>query len=130
MKPDPIQPVRPNAQRMQDMVHYSILSKEKQIVALEAKDVLTESHRQSVTSMCISKMLETMCSEFKTYHSVIMASLETNEAMRQEQVFFDENQGRPWNFCRPFMGHPGNTPAEHSCSIFNEWSFIVWLIDS
>ena len=55
----PVQPVRPNARRMREMVHRSILNVEERIVALEGKDVLTDSHRQSVIR--ISKMLETMC---------------------------------------------------------------------
>ena len=50
-----------------------MLNMEDKIVALEGKDVLTESQRQSV--LWISKMLESMCSEFKAYHYEIVDSL-------------------------------------------------------
>ena len=63
---------------------------EVQFVALEAKDVLTDSHRKSV--MWISKMLETMCSKFKAYYYEIVADLESDEEAAQEQVVFDEHQ--------------------------------------
>ena len=58
------------------MVHQSILAMEERIVALEEKDVLTESHRQSVIQ--ISKMLETMCAELKGYHYEIVTAIETD----------------------------------------------------
>ena len=61
-----MQPVGPNAYRMREMVHRSILGMEHRIVALEAKDVLTDFHQQSV--ICISKMLEAVCGEFKAHH--------------------------------------------------------------
>ena len=84
-----MQPVRPNARRMQEMVHRSILCMEERIVALEAKNVLTDSHQQSVIR--ISKMLETMCCEFKAYHYEIVVSLESDEAKGQEEGFYDEH---------------------------------------
>ena len=56
-------PLRPNTRRMQDMVHHSILGMEGRIETLEAKEVLTDSHRHSV--ICICKMLETICGEIK-----------------------------------------------------------------
>ena len=70
--------VRPNACRLSKLVHHSILNMEDRIMALEGKDVLTDAHKQSV--MRISKMLETICSEFKAYHYEIVAGLETDEA--------------------------------------------------
>ena len=66
--------VRPNARRLREMVHHSILNMEERIAALEECDVMTESRKQSVIR--ISKMLETMCSEFKAYHYEIVAGLE------------------------------------------------------
>ena len=75
--PVPPVPVRPNARRLRDLVHHSILNMEERIAALEKHDVLTDAHKQSV--MRISKMLETMCGEFKVYHYEIVASIESDE---------------------------------------------------
>ena len=69
---------------------------EKQIVTLETKDVLTDSHRQAV--MRISKMLETMCSEFKAYQYKIVAGLESDEEVTCEQVVFDKHQKEAMEF--------------------------------
>ena len=81
-----MQLVRPNTRRKGDLVHHSILGLEDRIVALKAKEVLTDYHRQSVVR--ISKMLKTMCGEFKGYHYDIVANPESHEAARQGQVFF------------------------------------------
>ena len=59
---------------------------EERFVSLEAKDVLTDSHKQSV--MPIRKMLETMCSEFKAYHQNIVAGLQSDKEVALEQVVF------------------------------------------
>ena len=67
-RPDPIQSMRPDAQRMRYMVHHLILAMEEKVAALEAKELLTESHQQLVIH--ISKMLEIMCSKFKAYLSL------------------------------------------------------------
>ena len=66
------------------------------IVVLQGKDVLTNTHKQSV--MCISKMLETMCSEFRAYHYEIVAGLETDEEAVKEQVAFDKHQKKTMEF--------------------------------
>lgn len=87
------------------MVHNSILGMEEKMVALEAKDILTNSHQQLV--IYISKMLETICDKFKAYHYEIVAGLETDNAMRQEQVFFGEHQGKTMKF----VDHLGNLLA-------------------
>ena len=42
--------------------------------------------------MCISKMLETICSELKVYLKKLMAAREMDELARQEQVFFNQHQ--------------------------------------
>ena len=78
------------------MVHHSIFCMEERIIKLEVKHVLTESHQQLVIR--INKMLETMCSEFKAYHYEIMVSLKTNEAAKQEQVYFVEHQRKTMEF--------------------------------
>ena len=57
---------------------------------------MTDSHRQSVVR--ISKMLESMCSEFKAYHYEIVVSLETDEEAAREQVVFDEHEGKVMEF--------------------------------
>ena len=57
---------------------------EERIATLEMKELLTDSRGQSV--MRISKMLESMCSEFKAYPYKIVASLETDEEAAHEQV--------------------------------------------
>ena len=80
-----VPPVRPNACRLCQLVHRSILNMEER----ETKNVLTELHRQAV--MRIRKMLETMCSEFKGYHYEIVAGLELDEETAQEQVVVDEH---------------------------------------
>ena len=90
------QPVRPNSRRLRQLVHHSILNMEERIATLEAKEPLTDSHRQAV--MRISKMLESMCSEFKAYHYEIVASLETDEDAAREQVVFDEHQSKAMEF--------------------------------
>ena len=61
--------VRPNSRRLRQLVHHSILNMEQRIAALEEKEVLTDSHRQSV--MRISKMLEGMCSVFKPTTTIL-----------------------------------------------------------
>ena len=58
------------------MVHCTILGMEERIVALEAKEVLTDWHQQVVIH--IGKILERMCSEFKAYHDEIVASIESD----------------------------------------------------
>ena len=90
------QPVRPNSRKLRQLVHRSILNMEGRIATLEAKEPLTDSHRQAV--LRISKMLESMCSEFKAYHYEIVASLETDEEAAREQVVFDEHQGKAMEF--------------------------------
>ena len=112
-----MQPVRPNARRMREMVHRSILATEDRIAALEEKEVLTESHKQSVIR--ISKMLETMCAELKGYHYEIVAGVETDEAATREQEFFDEHQRKTMEFVdrlgellakpQPTVPTPGST---------------------
>ena len=69
---------------------------EDRIVTLERKDVLTNTHKQSV--MRISKMLETMCNEFKANHYEIVAGLEMDEAAAQEHVVVDEHQKKTMEF--------------------------------
>ena len=71
-------PVRPNARGLRDLFHYSILNIEERIAVLEKHDALTDAHKQSV--MRISKMLETMCGEFKVYHYEIVAGIESDKA--------------------------------------------------
>ena len=78
--------MRPNPRTLRELVHLSILNMEEQIVSLQEKDMMTDSHRQSV--MQISKMLETMCSKFKAYHYKIVASLESDEEAAREQVIY------------------------------------------
>ena len=69
--------VRPNRRRQQQLVHRSMLSLNGQIATLEGRELLTES--QSQTVLRISIMLESMCSELKTYHYEIVDSLELDE---------------------------------------------------
>ena len=40
------QPVRPNSRRLRQLVHLSILNMEERIATPEAKEPLTDSHRQ------------------------------------------------------------------------------------
>ena len=65
---------------------------EDRIGALEAKDVLTDEHKQSVMRITCCKMLETVCIVFKAYHYEIVDGLETNVVAAREQVVFDEHQ--------------------------------------
>ena len=58
--------------------------------------MLTESHRQ--TALRISKMLESMCSEFQAYHYDIVDSIESDEEAAREQVVFDEHQSKAMEF--------------------------------
>ena len=88
------QPVRPNSRRLRQLVHHSIM--EERTATLEMKEVLTDSHRQSV--MQISKMLESMCSEFKAYHYKIVTRLETDKEAAREQVVSDEHQSKAMEF--------------------------------
>ena len=84
--------MRPNSCKLCQVVHHSILNMEERIATLEAKEALTDSHRQSV--MQNSKMLQSMYSEFKVYHYEIVASLETDEEAAREQVVFDNHQSK------------------------------------
>ena len=86
--PDPV--VRPNARILRELVHHSILCMEDRIVVLEGNEVLTGAHKQSL--MRISKMLETMCSEFKAYHYEIVAGREMDKEALRAQLVFDEHQ--------------------------------------
>ena len=79
--------VRPNPRRRRQMVHRSVLSLKGQIATLEGRDVLTESQRQTV--LWISKMLESMCGEFKIYHYKIVDSLESDEDATLKQEVLD-----------------------------------------
>ena len=91
-----VQTARPNACRMREMVHQTILAMEKRIVTLEGKDVLSESYRRSVIR--ISKMLETICAELQRYHYEIVVAIQTEEATAREQEFFDEHQCKTMEF--------------------------------
>ena len=112
---DPL--VRPNAWRMRDMVQDSTLGMEERIAALEANDVLTNSHWQSV--ICISKMLKTtgMWSKFKDYNYKIVAAIEMDESAREEHVFRNEHQWKTLEF----VNHLGDLhmkpilPKPHKC---------------
>ena len=90
------QPLRPNSRRWRQLVHHSILNMEERVTVLEAKEALTDLHKQSV--MRIRKMLESMCSEFKAYHYEIVASLETDKEAARELVVFDEHQSKSMEF--------------------------------
>ena len=85
------------------MVHHSMLNMEERIGALEGKDILTDSHKQSV--MRISKVLETMCSEFKAYRYKIVGGLESDKKSR-EQVVFHEHQKEDHGIYPPLRGPP------------------------
>ena len=95
VRPESMQSVRPNARRMREMVYRSILGMEERIAALLANDVLTDSHRLSVIS--ISKLLETMCSKFKAYPYEIVASIESDEAARQNWCSSTNTNARAWS---------------------------------
>ena len=69
---------------------------EERITTLEMKKVLTDLHKQSV--MRVSKMLESMCSEFKAYHYKIVAGLETDEEVSHERVVCVEHQRKAMEF--------------------------------
>ena len=88
-------PVKPNPRRRRQMVQLSILYMERQIVALEGKGVLTESHRQ--TAMRISKILESMSNEFQMHHYEIVDTTESDEGAAQEQEVLDEHQKNYWS---------------------------------
>ena len=89
-------PVRPNPRRRRQMIHQSVLNMKGQIVALEGKDVLIETQRQAV--LRISKMLESMCCEFKAYHYDIDDSLDSDEEPAREQTVFDEHQRKTMEY--------------------------------
>ena len=46
----------------------------------------------------MSKILETLCDDFKAYLYKAVASIESDKATRQEQVFFDEHQRKSMDF--------------------------------
>ena len=79
----PVRPsARPNPRPRRQMVHQSILNMERQFVALQGKEVVTEWHRQ--TALRISKMLESMYSEFQAYHYEIVDDIEKDEYATRE----------------------------------------------
>ena len=61
-------PIRPNTRGMLDMVYHSILGMEEWITALEAKDVMTDSHDSQswvfvqYWKLCIANVRLTGCS--------------------------------------------------------------------
>ena len=85
------------------MVHHFMLNMEERIGALEGKDILTDSHKQSV--MRISKVLETMCSEFKAYHYQIVGGLESDEKSREQAILY-EHQKEDHGIYPPLKGPP------------------------
>ena len=59
---------------------------------LEGKEVLREAHRHTCTSLQISKMLESMSSEFQMYHYEIADRTKSDEGAAQEQEVLDEHR--------------------------------------
>ena len=87
----PVRPSpRPNPRQRRLMVHQSILNMERQIVALEGKEVLNELHRK--TTLRISKMLQSMCSELQKYHNEIVENIDSDEDATREKEVLDEYQ--------------------------------------
>ena len=77
-------------------VNGRFMHRRSQIATLEGGKVLTESQRQTV--LRISKMLESMCSEFKTYHYEIVDGLESDEDATREQEMLDQHQKKTMEF--------------------------------
>ena len=118
-----VQSVRPNACRMRETVYRSILATKERIAALEAKDVLNDSHQHSVIH--ISKMLENTCAKLKVYHYEIVAGVESDEAAIKEQEFFDEHQCKSMEF----MDHLGDLLAKAQPSVPTPASTSDHLVD-
>ena len=103
---------------------------EELIDALEGKDVLTDSQMQSVIQ--ISKMLETMCSEFKAYHYEIVAGLESDEEVALQQVVFDKHQKKTVGFIdrladllvKPQVSVPSSA-FTNNCSVDRHLGFLA-----
>ena len=107
------------------MVHQSILATEERIAALLAKDVLNDSHRQSVIR--ISTMLKTMCTKLKGHHYEIVAGIRTDEASMQEKAFFHEHQHKTMEF----MDRIGNFLAKPQPNLPPQiQQMTVWWTDS
>ena len=120
---EPMQLVRPNPCRMREMVYRLIVGEVERIVALEASDILTELHQQAV--ICISKMLETMCTKFKAYHNEIVASLESDKDVSQEEVFFNEHQRK----CMKFIDCLGDVLPKPQPSVPSPASVNIRMVD-
>ena len=108
---------RPNPYRRREAIHNSILKMGDQIATLEVKEALTELQKQTV--LRLSKMLESMCEEFKAYHYEIIDSLETEEGATQEQAMLDEHQQKTMEFVDRLAGllaKPQTSISYHSCS--------------
>ena len=86
------QPLRPDARTMREMAQNSILNLEVRIAGFEAKEEWTEPDGQSV--LRISRMLENLCGEFKEYHFVVVAGIESEQDLGLEQVVFNEHQNK------------------------------------
>ena len=70
-------------------------------------------------------MLETMCSEFKDYHYEVVASIESDKAARQEQMFFDKHQRKSVEFVDRLV----DLLAKPHPSVPTQISTNDWLMD-
>ena len=85
----PGQPLRPDTRVRRDMVQRSIANLEPRIAAIERKEVMTDLDKASV--LCFSSMLETLCSDYKECHYVVVAGLGPEGDYKREQSTFDEH---------------------------------------
>ena len=72
-----------NIRRHKDASRESILMLQQRIMLLEVKGELTESDRQSALKM--SKMINDVTTDFKTYHFSIIDLIEEEEEAKAEQ---------------------------------------------
>ena len=83
------------------MVYHLILGMEEWMTALEAKDVLTESHQQSV--ICRSKMLETIAANSRLSTTRLRLALKATEPCDKNKCSL-LNSNTDHGVCWPFKG--------------------------
>ena len=79
-----------NVRRRRDASRESIHMLEQRIMLLEVKGELTESDRQSALRM--SKMINDVTSDFKTYHFSIVDQIEEEEEAKAEQDILTQHE--------------------------------------
>ena len=107
-----------NVRRRRDASGESILILGHRIMLLEVKGELTESDRQS--ALRISKIINDVTTDFKTYHSSIVEQIEEEEEAKVEQDILTKHELKVMELINrigkivdvPLQGERGNKESQ------------------